>query len=458
VDISSPVGGGKFKQVIKDIINAEKEPIRMIESRKAKEQERLKLVQEFVAKVRKLPEVYKELESFKKFRELKTDLPVAAKDLVDVNIDKDKAETGEYQLEVTQLAGRHSMMSDGYESPDDEIGVGYFSYELPDGETKSVWVGPGNATLKGLVAAINGEKGLGVQASLVNDGSDGDRPWRVIVHAKKSGVNNDLAYPDFYFLDGDFRLYVDEERAAQNAIVKFNGFEIMSQSNKLDLLPGVTIDLKQAKEGYEFTLNITEDIAKIASKVKALVDAINGTLEFVNKQNKIDASSDTSRTLGGDTALVTIESRVRRLVFQNFSVDPDDEDAMMRLSDVGISFEKTGLLTFNEDKFKKTLNSNFDRIAEFFTGENNFIDQMKFITDGFLRPETGAVTTREKGIRDRIKAMDEDIGRKEANLQKREAQLKRQFSQLEGLMSSMNQQQAYMQQALGNPGVLPGIG
>ena len=98
-----------------------------------------------------------------------------------------------------------------------------------------------------------------------------------------------------------------------------------------------------------FSLNITEDIAKITGKVKAFVDAINGVLEFVNKQNKLDATSDTSKTLGGDTALVAIESRLRNLVFESFPVDENDEDITLRLSDIGIQFEKTGVLAFKED-------------------------------------------------------------------------------------------------------------
>src|SRR5262249_16811936 len=157
------------------------------------------------------------------------------------------------------------------------------------------------------------------------------------------------------------------------------------------------------KEDYEFTLNITEDLPKMAAKIKALVDAMNGVLEFVNKQNKLDATSDTSKTLGGDTALLTIEARLRRLVLQGFNGDEDDDDAVMRVSDVGIQFEKTGLLTFKEDKFKKMIDTDFDKIATLFAGEGNFVDQIKFLTTGFLQPDTGTVSTREKGIRDRIK-------------------------------------------------------
>lgn len=457
MDIGSPVGGGKFQQFVKQIIQAEREPVRQLESRKAKENEKLKLVQEFLSKVKKLPETFRELDSIKKFRELKAEYPPGAHELMDVAIDKDKAEPGEYQLEVTQLAGRHSMISDGFASTDDEIGIGYFTYELPNGDSKSIWIGPGNNTLKGLVSAINNAKGCGVQASLINDGAGGDRPWRVVVHGKKSGTDNDTTFPDFYFLDGDFRLYADDERDAQNAIVKFNGFEIMSQGNKFELLPGVTVNLNQAKEDYEFTLSITEDTSKIAAKVKALVDAINGVLEFVNKQNKLDASSDTSRTLGGDTALVTIESRLRRLVFNTFQVDEDNEDDVMRLSDLGIQFEKSGLLSFKEDKFKKVLLEDFDKVANFFVLDDNFVPTIKGITDGFLLPEVGAVTTREKGIRDRIRSMDDQIATRERNLERREQSLKRQFAQLEGLMQNMQGQQAYLAQAVGSTGPIPGL-
>lgn len=454
MDISSPVGGGKFKQFVRDIINAERQPIRQIEARKNKEKERLKLIQEFSARVRKIPDTLKELNTFKKFREVKADW--SAKDQVNVTLDKNLVQTGEYQVEILQLAGRHSLMSSGYESPDDRIGVGYFTYEMPNGETKSVWIGDDEATLKGLVDSINRERDLGVQASLINDGSDSETPWRVVVHAKKSGIQNDLIYPDFYFLDGDFRFLSDDERPAQNAIIKFNGFEIMSPSNKFDLLPGMTLDLKEAKEGREFTIAVTEDVGSISGKVKALVDGINGVLEFVNQQNKLDAESDTSKTLGGDTALVTIESRIRRLAFEPFYVGGEDEGEMMRLSDLGIEFQRDGKLAFKEDRFQKQVLTNFDKISTFFAGDGNFAERLQWITDGFLRPETGAVTSRERGIKDRIRAMDENIAQKERHLEKREQQLKRQFSQLEGLLGSMQSQQAYVQQALGSSMVPPG--
>jgi len=449
------LGGGRFKDAIKQIINAEREPIRQIEARKAKEQERLKLVQEFQGKVKKLPEVYRQLDSFRKFRELKADWP--AKDLLDISLDKDVAEPGEYQLEIIQLAGRKSMISNAFESPEDEIGVGYFTYRMPAGETKSVYIGPGNNTLHGLVNAINREKGLGVTASLINDGSGEDASWRVVIAAKTSGTDNDIEFPDFYFLDGDFRLTADDERSAQNAIVKFNGFEIMSQTNKFELLPGVTVDLKEAKEGHEFTFTINYDVPKIAEKVKALVDSLNAVLEFINKQNQIDDKTDTSKTLGGDTALFTIESRVRSWIFTNFDVTEegiDDDKVYLRLSDIGIQFQRNGSLSFNEEKFKKVVSTDFEHVANLFSKEGNLIDNLKYLTDSLLTPNSGMISAKEKSIKDKIRKMDDDIARKEQNLARREQALKRQFSNLETMMNQMQGQQQYLAQALGNPSLI----
>ena len=55
---------------------------------------------------------------------------------------------------------------------------------------------------------------------------------------------------------------------AHDAKIKLDGFEIEVDSNKLeDLIPGVTIDLKKAMPGEEISLEIKEDVSKIADKL-----------------------------------------------------------------------------------------------------------------------------------------------------------------------------------------------
>ena len=154
----------------------------------------------------------------------------------------------------------------------------------------------------------------------------------------------------------------------------------MSPSNKFELVPGVTLDLKQAKEDYEFTLGISEDIPKIAGKVKTLVDAINGVLEFINKQNTVDDTSDTRTTFTGDSGLQAIEYRIRNLMHEGFPIkwnEDEDEYQYMWANQIGIEFTKNGMLTFNKEKFTKTAETDMENVVEMISGEHGFATQMK---------------------------------------------------------------------------------
>ena len=122
-------------------------------------------------------------------------------------------------------------------------------------------------TLHGIAAKINRQKDLELKAMVVNDGSGEDESWRLIVTHNKSGEANDAEFPTFYFVDGDEDFYMDEERGAQNAIVKVNGFDIEFESNRIDsLIPGAILDLKEAAPGKEFTIKIVKTAKKLKRK------------------------------------------------------------------------------------------------------------------------------------------------------------------------------------------------
>ena len=71
-------------------------------------------------------------------------------------------------------------------------------------------------------------------------------------------------------------------------------------TNKLkSLIPGAVINLKRAKPGEEFSINIKEDSTKITEKIGNLIKNINDVLNFIKQQNAMDETTDTSMTLGG---------------------------------------------------------------------------------------------------------------------------------------------------------------
>lgn len=450
-----PIGGGQFKQAIKAIIDAESVPLKQLEARKTQEENRLKLFQDFKGKFANIDKALTEMSSFKKLREFKVDLGDGV-NIATATLDKEKAQPGTYQIQVDQLAARTSVISNGFTSPDDKsLGIGYVTMDAESGEGIEIFVDEKHASLRGVADAINGEARAPVRAAVIKDASDEDAPWKLILSSKKDGAVNQITIPEFYFMDGESDFYIDDKKEAQNARVTMDGFPIELESNDInDFLPGVNLHLKQAKPDQPFTLTISEDQQKVAGKVKNLVDQVNGVLDFIVKQNQIDEKSDTRTTFAGDSGLQNVEYRMRNLMHEGFPVgNPEGENfRLVFMNELGVEFDKTGHLTFNEQKFQKVSEKDFDGIAEAISGDSGFSFQMKSVIDGYTRAGDGMLATREQGFRRRIKDIDGQIDTKTRQIDRKQQSLVEQFSRLEASLSNMQRQQQALSATLPSGG------
>jgi flagellar hook-associated protein 2 len=451
-----PVGGGQFKAAIKQIMEAERQPLRQLEAKKATEESKLKVFQEFKNKFTGLDKAIDEISGFRKMREFKVDLGDGA-NIATVTIDKDKVQPGSYQLQVDELAARTSVISSGFENPDETIfGLGFIVMKLENGETSEVFVDESNSSLRGIASLINSTPSSPIRAAVIQDAGNSAQPWKLILTGKKDGAENRIDFPEFYFMDGSRDFYIKDQRDARNSVIRLNGFEFEQTSNDInEFLPGVNLHLKQAKPDQPFTLTISEDIQKVGGKVKAMVDQLNGILGFINKQNAIDASTDTRNTLAGDTGLQSIEFRIRNLLHEGFPMgDPEENEdvPLLFLGQIGIEFDKAGTISFKEDRFNKMLEKNFEGMAEAISGKYGFAYQLKELMAGYTRAGSGTLAIREQGFRNRMKDIDRQIDDRARRLEKREQTLTDQFARLESSMANMQKQQQYLS------ATLPGAG
>lgn len=445
-----PIGGGQFKEAVKQIMEAESQPLKQLQTRKAREEARMKLFQEFKSKFSGLDKSLSELNNFKKFRELKVDMGDGTS-LASVTMDKELAQPGVYQIEINELAARTSAMSNGFTDPDAPVlGMGFITMESPKGSLE-IFVDEKSSSLRGLADKINSEKDSPIRAAVIKDAADVETPWRLIMTAKNEGAQNQLEFPDFYFLDGDKDFFIQDDKAAKNAYIKMDGFPIEIEGNDVkDFLPGVNLHLKQARPDQAFTISITEDTAKISGKVKGLVDEINKVLKFIVEQNTVDEKTDTRTTFAGDTGLQSIEFRLRNLMHEAFPVGEPGQDSfrLVFLNQIGVEFDKTGQLTFKEEKFQKALEGDFNGVSEAITGEMGFAAQMRQVMSEYTRAGTGTLAIRETGIRTRIKAVDDQIDTKTRNLERKQQALVEKFARLEGSLGNLQRQQQYISSAM----------
>lgn len=443
------IGTGLPKDIVKQIMNAERIPLKKMEDRKSKFGDKQKLVEELTSLMNGVKKNLLANGNARSLRELKVN---SNEDVVGVSVDKNTANPGSYQFEVMQLAQKSSAMTSGFESRTDSYtGVGFIQYQLPNGDSSEIYVDSESASLDGIAKLINKDSQNGMRASVVNDGSGTEEPWRLLISLAETGDDNVAEFPYFYFVDGVQDLYLEQERGAQDAKVKVDGFEIEVPKNKVtDLIPGVTIDLKKAKPGEEFTLKIGEDTEAITGKINDLVETINGVLGFIKTQNTLDENTDTSRTLGGDLILQTLEGRIRSAVFK----DVQTPEGFRRLGDLGITFQRDGTLKLDQKKFDNVLNSNYQQVSQILTGyfppegggkTNGFIDNFVKVVNNSLRYPDGLLSSRKRSLENNMAQVDRRIENRERSLAQKETNLKQKFARLEETISRIKTQGAGVQ-------------
>ncbi len=439
----SGMASGLPPNIVDQIMDAERIPVKTMEKNKAKEEDVLKLVGELETKVGDITKNIGELVGIRGFTDHK--FLTTAPEIVDGTIDPTTAQTGEYMIEVEQLAAKPGAMSNGFPDADTtEMGVGYLKFETPEG-TKEVYINGDNSTLNGVAAQIT-QSGQGLNAKVINDRKDPENPYKLLVTGLSTGADNDIQFPQVYMLDGDQDFYFDNAKPGQNAKVKIDGFEFESTDNNVEgVIPGVTLDLKQAAPGKTVRINVKEDLQVISGKIKEFVDAYNGALSFIQNQNRLQKAANGKESLGplgGQSIIRSLESALRRVI-QNPQIGTGSK--ITRAIEIGIEFNRNGTLNFNQQKFEKVLSSDPQAVAAFLRGDGfltGFAQTVRREVSGMLNPQVGAISNRKKAIQGRVEQLNKRIEAKERQLESKEGELRRKFSELESKMSKLNGQGA----------------
>jgi flagellar hook-associated protein 2 len=234
------INTGLPPNIVEQIVEAERTPIKNMQKQKDKAEAKLKLVEELATKVGDIRKGLNELAGTRGFSDIK--LITGDAGVVTGTVDPATYQPGSWNIEVVELARKAAVVTNGFEDKDrTTIGIGYFRFNTPDGK-KDVYINSENNTLDGVAKAINASK-VGVRASVFNDRKDKDAPFKLMLAADGVGEDKSVEYPRVYMLDGDQDIYFDSEIPAKNGVVKVDGFEFEIADNTLkDVIPGVTLE------------------------------------------------------------------------------------------------------------------------------------------------------------------------------------------------------------------------
>jgi flagellar hook-associated protein 2 len=445
----------EFQKAFGAAMTADRKPIQQLEDKKAVIESKVNLLNDLNSKVDSLKQSIPALGSPFAIR----DLSFTSDDdkIITGSADKNSTDKGKYAIEVLQLAGSASALSNALpDKTETKLGSGYLSFTTKSGETKEIFIDDENATLEGMAKVIN-TSGTGLKATVINDNSGETPAYRLMLRAEGVGTQSDVQFPEIYFSGGEEELYLESIREASNAVVRYQGFEIQSPTNELkDIIPGATINLKGTTGmGKPLTITIEQDVPKTTAKMKDIVDKVNQVLTFIQNQNKMDEKTDTSKTLGGDYGIRLAEDRIRSALQQNYIFE-ESSRKYRSLTDLGIQFNKQGTLTLDEKKFQTALEANFDDVVSLMVGEGDgtrgIMPALMSAVNSISSAGGGVLTNQLQNYNGQIRSLDNTIATKEKQSEARAEQLKGKLAAAQSALSSMKGQAAYFQGTSGSGG------
>ena len=360
------------------------------------------------------------------------------------------ANTGAYDITVSQLAQDQRMISDEYTATTTTLSASSFDISIVVGNTSTTTtaVTVTDPTPIGVVSAINAAS-TGVTATLVDTGIAGTN-YRIVLSGPtgSEGTFTMTSTPDLGFGDSGNTL-----QAAQNSIINFDGLTVTRGTNEIDdVIEGAAIALTSTTSSA-VRLNITSDKNTLKANLQDMITTYNELNTLFSELTIQGSEAELGGALSDDTSLVRyLRNQFRTAIFADSSSTSGGIDA---LRDIGISIDKSGNLTLDEAAYETVIATNYDDVVMMLTA--NTSDQNLYGTDskglaqdiattleGF-RDSTGVLTTRATGAEDELEEFQGALIMLEARMDNVYQRYLTQFTAMETLMASMNTTKNYLE-------------
>jgi len=157
-------------------------------------------------------------------------------------------------------------------------------------------------------------------------------------------------------------------QTAQNSVFTYNGVEVERPSNTIeDLITGVTINLEN--EG-ESSVSITSNVDDMVDAIKKFVADYNAMISNLQSLTAYDKDTGSVGLFQGDSDFTMLSSRFSNDIFgvvmsnkttsYDFNGNEYTTNTIFTAADVGFSMDKTGMLSFDEEKFRVAYDKDAD--------------------------------------------------------------------------------------------------
>ncbi len=319
-----------------------------------------------------------------------------------------------YSLEVIHLAQaeKDRVSLNSISDLDTPLSAGIFTIDYKkDGASQTINIDYTGKTLRELVNEIN--ENDDIQASIINTGSSSSPNYELIISSKNTGTDNDITS-----ISGGIVNSVSELQAAQNAQIKIDGIDFISQTNTFsNIITGVTINVKEETTN-PVDLEIKDDYSTVKENLESIIDGYNKLKDVI----KIATSK--GQPLQGEASLNTIASGAFRIISSYLGkyglLDTVGNAETTRGS---LKLKEEALNEFLQRDDAKQILQDLGRALENFA--NNYSDSLNITSQKY--------TDRMNYISKRINSMTERINKEIESMRLRFAKLNTYLSEMQSL-------------------------
>jgi flagellar hook-associated protein 2 len=373
------------------------------------------------------------------------------------------AAAGTYTVKVTKLAQAHQIINKAAKavsSATADIVSGAsatFTFRVGSGADQTVSLGE-TATLEDLKTAIN-DLGAGVSASVLNTGTDAAPAYRLVLTATSTGTSNAVTIvadtTDLDFRNASGSGGTDVLQAAQDAEIVLgdpsqNPVTVTRSSNTItDAISGVTLTLIKTTGADTVTLSVSRDTAAVKANIKALIDAYNDVVKFINERSTYDVTTQTGGLFFKEGTPKTVLSRLRGALSDEVS----GLSTYTAVGQIGFKTERDGTISLDDAKLDTALSEQYGAVKALFinqAGSTGVAQRINTAVDALDDVAEGPLTLRKQSLTDQIDDLAQDIARKEEALAAYEARLRAQYAALDALLSQLQGQLSFLRSRTGS--------
>lgn len=344
------------------------------------------------------------------------------------------AVAGSYDFFVEQLASKSQTALEGLQN--ESLGSG--SLTLGQGSKSFTIDLSTTATLDELATAINdASDNSGVKATLVR--SNGQ--VNLVLSSEKSGA--DQAVSISASGNAAVQAAVGSKRelsVAKDAIVRLggeDGIELRNASNTFDnVIDGVSLTFNKVQKSGDapISIDIAQDKKATKDKAQSFIAAFNTLMSSFDTLTSSGGEGGTRGALASDSSVRAIESMLNEVVRTSFGG--------ASLIDFGISADRNGKLTLDNDRFDSAVAANPEGFEKLFTDKGNLLETLDKNLAVYTSSAGGVMANRKEALNSQLRRVDQQFD----NIQK---QYDNYYSRYLRQYTSLMQTQASMEQTAG---------